>query len=169
MPHVLQLCSVSGCVNGDVVDLELNGKHNIFGVANNPETLWQLVRAGKIDASDAQLFYYEAYEQEMEADGWLSSPAEWQDLSPVPRGKVAAIPARVPAKADLLGYDVITCEDYLDHSPLACNSIAETLAVNEHCLFSTLDQAVKAIEAGGFEKGEPGVYKIYSVYLVHEA
>lgn len=62
------VCSVSHCVNDDVVDVQKVWRHNGFGVANDPETLWSLAPDISPDPG-ATLFYYEAYEEEIESDG----------------------------------------------------------------------------------------------------
>jgi hypothetical protein len=74
---VLDICSVSDCVNDNLVDIASIGEHNSFGVANDPELLWRLAREGNIDVSDAQLFYYEAYEFEIDSDDLPASPPRW--------------------------------------------------------------------------------------------
>ena len=67
----------------------------------------------------------------------------------------------------MLGYDVVVFEDYLSHSPLSCNSVANELPVNEHCLLDDLEGAVRAIDAGAFGGGcEEGVYTVFSVHRV---
>ena len=165
-PNVFDVCSVSDCVNHDLVDIETIWEHNSFGVANNPELLWRLAREGNIDTSDAQLFFYEAYELEIESDGWRERPPRWGPLTPVASGKVEPSLAPIPQNRILRGYDVVVFGDYLEHSPLSCNGVAATVSVNAHCLFETLDQAKEAIECGHFNGSEPGIYKIYSVHLV---
>jgi hypothetical protein len=168
-PHVLEVCSVSACVNDDVVDIVSLWEHNTFGVANDPELLWYVARERNVEIAGVQLFFYEAYELEIDADGFLERPLQWRPLTPVPSGKAETSLAVTPDNMTLLGYDVVVCEDYLEHSPLSCNSVAESLAVNAHCLFSSLAEAKEAIEAGSFKDCEPGVYKIYSVHLVAQA
>ena len=167
--NVLDVCSVSNCVNDDLVDIEGIWEHNSFGVANNPELLWRLAREGNIDTADAQLFFYEAYELEIESENWLESLPRWRPLTPVPSGKIEPSLATIPPNKVLLGYDVVVFGDYLEHSPLSCNGVATTVPVNAHCLFDNLDQAKEAIEGGQFNGSEPGIYKIYSVHRVQRA
>jgi hypothetical protein len=68
--HVVDVCSVADCVNEDVVNVQEAWKHNGFGVANNPDVLEALVESSSSDVSGAKLFYYSAYEQELDSDGW---------------------------------------------------------------------------------------------------
>jgi hypothetical protein len=49
-------------------------------------------------------------------------------------------------------------------SPLSCNSLAEKLQVNGHCLFDSFEAAKDALERGQFEHAEPGPYRIIAVY-----
>ncbi len=165
-PHVAEVCNVSGCFTDDAVDILTPWLHNAFGVANDPELLWRLAREGSIDVSDAQLFYYEAYEQEIESETWRENPPPWRPLKPLPSAMMKPVLAAVPDNTTRLGYDVVVCEDFLEHSPLLCNSVAATLPVNAHCLCDTLEQAKGAIEGGQFDGCEPGDYRIYSVYRV---
>ena len=165
-PNVFDVCSVSDCVNDDVVDIESVWEHNAFGVANDPELLWRLARESNIDTAGARLFFYEAYELEIDSDDLSKSPSRWLPLTPVPSSEIEPHSIAIPENKTLLGYDVVVFGDYLEHSPLSCNSVAEKLPVNTHCLFQTLEQAKDAMDAGHFNDCEPGIYKIYAVYLV---
>jgi hypothetical protein len=53
-----------------------------------------------------------------------------------------------------------------EHSPLSCNSIAEDVPTNSHCLLATFEEAETALNKGVFEDGEPGPYRIFAVYSV---
>lgn len=166
--HVVDVCSVADCVNEDVVNVQEAWKHNGFGVANNPETIEALVESSNSDVCGAKLFYYSAYEQELESDGWIFDPSGWQPRSPAPSAGVQD-DVKPPSGESLtqIGYDIVVFGDYLEHSPLSCNSIAEQLPVNQHCLFDTLEEAVIAINRGAFGGGcEPGRYQIFSVSIV---
>src|SRR5882762_11680399 len=69
-------------------------------------------------------------------------------------------------KRKLEGYDVVcfTVRTSPECSPLSCNPLAETIPVNEHCLLSSLEEAVRLIERGAFNNSEPGPYRIFAVY-----
>ena len=166
-PNIIDVCSLSDCVNDDVVNLQAVWKHNDFGLANDPKTLWEL--AHEQDLNGSTLFYYEAYEYEIESDGWEFDPKSWRPVTPAPSASVltAVLPPLPPLRANIIGYDVVTFGDFLEHSPLSCNSIAKELQVNEHCLLASFDAAKEAINAGAFGGGcEEGLYKIFSVALV---
>ena len=64
------VCSVSDCVNDNVVDVQGAWQHNGFGLANNPDVLASLAANAGADLGSASLFYYAAYERELESDGW---------------------------------------------------------------------------------------------------
>ena len=112
-PHVREVCSVSACVNDDVVDLISTWKHNVFGVGNDPDLLLRLATEANVDTAGARLFFYEAYEFEIDADDLEERPLRWRPLTAVPSGNAELSPVIAPANATLLGYDIVVCEDYL--------------------------------------------------------
>lgn len=166
--QVVDICSVSACVIDDVVDVQGAWLHNGFGLAND----WRTLRGEAPPAeagSPVMLVYCEVYEQEMESDGWSFDPADWRPVSDLPSAFVATAVEPPPPSAEirLLGYDVVVSNDFLEHSPLSCNSMAAQLPANAHCLFDTLDAAKSAIDQGQFGCGcEDGIYRIMSVSQV---
>ena len=167
--HIKDVCSVSDCVNDNVVDVQDAWKHNSFGVANSSSVLWALAEETGADTSGAQPFYYAAHERELESDGWKFDATSWRARSPARSAVVedAVEPPADEGALSLLGYDVVVFGDYLEHSPLPCNSAAREVQVNEHCLFPSLESAVGAIDAGSFGGGcEEGAYTVFAVYLV---
>jgi hypothetical protein len=74
----------------------------------------------------------------------------------------------VPAAKHLAGFDVVTFFTHTspECSPLSCNALAATLAVNEHCLFPTFAQAKAALEGGAFHHSEAGPLRIFAVYTL---
>jgi hypothetical protein len=167
--RVSEVCSVSDCVNDDVIDVQAAWRHNGFGVANDPSVLWSMAADAAADAGGVTLFYYEAYEREIESDGWTVEPDEWRPLSTVPsEGEPTAVkPPTQTLQARLIGFDVVVFGDFLEHSPLSCNHIAGSVPVNSHCLFDTLEAAKAAIDGGMFGGGcEEGIYRIFSVSVV---
>ena len=166
--YVADVCSVADCVNDNVVDIQEAWKHNSFGLANTPEALFELVSEKEANTEKSVLFYYTAYENEMPSDGWIFDPLQWRPRTPASSSLTPdAVEPPPEGSSTLLGYDVVVFEDYLCHSPLSCNSIAKDLAVNEHCLLGSLEEAVTAIDAGAFGGGcEEGAYTVFSVYRV---
>lgn len=162
--HITDVYSLADCVSDNIVDPQMAWKHNGFGLANSPQVLKQLVDEMSVDTSNAKLFYYEAFEQELDTDGWVFKKEDWQAITPAPSAGVKSIvfEPTIAMEPKLQGYDVVLFGDYLEHSPLSCNSIAQTQAVNEHCLYDSLEQARMAIDNRAFEWGcEPGIYKIF--------
>jgi hypothetical protein len=155
-------------VNDNIVDVQGAWQHNGFGVANDPDVLASLAADVGADVGEASLFYFTAYERELESDGWTFDPAGWRARSAAQSAAVADDVRLPPPDAlTLLGYDVVVFGDFLEHSPLSCNSVAEQLPTNEHCLLASLDEAVAAIDGGAFGGGcEEGVYTIFAVHRV---
>ena len=166
--HIKKVSSVADCVNDNVVDIQGAWQHNSFGLANTPDTLGALASENGLDTEGAVLFYYTAYEYELESDGWTFDATQWRARTPTPSSSLSdAVELPPEGSTTLLGYDVVVFEDYLSHSPLSCNSVAKDLPVNEHCLLDSLEEAVAAIDASAFGGGcEEGVYTIFSVYRV---
>ncbi len=164
-PGVVTVCNVAACESDDVVDVQKVWRHNGLGVANSIAVLREL--AGPV--ADGNLFYYEVYEREMPSDGWTFDAGRWRPLGRVPSAGEELAPEVPSPPLRLLGYDVVVSNDYVEHSPLFCNSIAETADVNAFCLFDTLEQAISAVEGGVFGGGcEEGIYRIYSVSEVED-
>lgn len=139
-------------------------------MANTPEALTSSISSDSGGAEGQTLFYYEAYEFELESDGLAFDPGGWRPISSVPSAGTLTDVAPPPADVQLLGYDVVVFGDYLEHSPLSCNNVAAAVSVNRHCLFDTLEMAKEAIDSGAFGGGcEEGIYRIYSVSIVPRA
>ena len=121
-----------------------------------------------MDLSGSALFYYEAYEREIDSDDWVFGHWIWRPLSPVPSAGMATnvSPPTLPLVGEVLGFDVVVFDDYLEHSPLSCNSVAAALPVNSHCLLDSLDSALDAVNSGVFRGCEEGVYRIYKVSIL---
>jgi hypothetical protein len=166
--HIKDVSSVADCVNDNVVDVQEAWRHNSFGLANTPDTLRALAAEKRVDTEGAVLFYYTAYEYELPSDGWTFDALEWQARTPAPSSSMPdAVELPSEGETTLLGYDVVVFEDYLSHSPLSCNSVANELPVNEYCLLDDLEGAVAAINAGAFGGGcEEGIYTVFSVHRV---
>lgn len=164
LEHVREVCSVADCVNDDVLDVQGIWQHNGFGLANDPGTL-RAHRPQSAAADGVRLFYFEAHPLELDSDGWVFAPAEWSPRMRLRSATVADAVVAAPAPSiERLGYDVVVCEDFLDHSPLSCNSMAATLGVNAHCLFDRLADAIAAIDRGAFEGCEPVRYSVFAVH-----
>ncbi len=107
-----------------------------------------------------RLFYDEAHELEYNVE-----ERSWLQYEPVSEFGVNVVE---PKKKTLEGFDVVSfsVESSPECSPLSCNSCAEGLSTNEHCLFRTFEEAKLAIENDRFQGCEPGPYRIVAVYSV---
>lgn len=169
--HITDIYSLADCVSDNIVDPQKAWTHNGFGLANSPEDLKQLIDETSADTSDSKLFYYEVFEEELDTDGWTFNAKNWQAITPAPSAaiKLDVLEPKPAMELKLEGYDVVVFQDYLEHSPLSCNSVAQSQTVNKHCLFNNLEQARTAIDSGAFGGGcEPGIYKIFSVNSVSD-
>src|SRR3954471_5396709 len=144
-PYVESVRSVSGCVSsnfGDYIDL---WKHNGWWLFDTPEAVCDAAASLGVATDGLSLFYYEAFEQQYDAER-----NEWQPFSPDPDLPTTVIP---PAAASLSGFDVVTF--WAGHapecSPLSCNGLAASLRVNTRCLFDNFDEARAAVGRGAFK------------------
>jgi hypothetical protein len=161
--HVEDIYSLSGCVSENFADYIPHWRHNGFWLFDAPAVMADLARELAIPLRGLTLFYYEAHEEEYNETTRL-----WEPFEPE-----AAFPTaiEVPRAGRLEGFDVVTfsARTAPECSPLSCNGLAATLAVNRHCLLDTFEAARKAIEAGTFDHSEPGPFRIIAVYAVDGA
>jgi hypothetical protein len=106
------------------------------------------------------LFYYEVYESEFYEDEKV-----WSEFDPEESFETNVVR---PNTAKLEGFDVVSFSsgNSPECSPLSCNSLADAIPVNQHCLFTSFTEAKEALEAGKFTACEPGPYRIFAVYSV---
>ncbi len=50
--------------------------------------------------------------------------------------------------------------------PTSCNSLANEILTNAHCLLPDFDIAKRLVETGKFKDSEPGPYRIFAVYTL---
>jgi hypothetical protein len=155
--NVIDIYSVSGCVS-DFADYINYWKHNGYWLFDSPEVIRRLAAEHALGLDGTCLFYYEAHEKEFDGESWHAYEPE------------PSVPTNVtlPSKKHLEGFDVVTfyAKGHPECSPLSCNSLAERLRTNSHCLFPSFEEAKTNINSGGFTKCEPGPYRIFSVYSV---
>ena len=161
MPRLTAIHAVAGCVSRNAVDLDPQWRHNGWWFFDTPKLAMQAAADAGADPAGLTLFYCEAFERQYDGE-----PARWSDCA-------AALGAVEPPRvAAMSGYDIVCFMDEAGPpgcSPLSCNGLAAGAAVNEYCLFPTLDQARAALEAGLFRNAEPGPYRILSVSVVPKA
>ncbi len=160
-PSVIDVYSVSSCVSDDFADYGDYWKHNKWWFFDSPEAIQTLSRDHSIELHGTHLFYYEAFELEFDEEEWRPfspSDANWKD----PDGILE------PSCKRLEGYDVVTFlySPGPECSPLSCNSLAESVRTNSHCLFDTFEEAQTAVNSGQFNECEPGALRILAVFSV---
>jgi hypothetical protein len=162
-PQVLDIYSVSDCVNDNFADYVDYWKHNGWWFFDSPDVIQSLSRKHSIDLGDTHLFYYEVYELEFNEGHWRSF-SQWEDSWKETQGII------FPIHKELDGYDVVTFwvenSPNPEHSPLSCNGVARELHANAHCLFETFDEALNAVNTGRFDGCERGALRIFAVYSV---
>jgi hypothetical protein len=151
-PSVVDIYSVSSCLNGDFADYIRYWRHNGFWLFDSAEVIQDLARENSIDLNGTSLFYYEAHKMEFEGHGWKLFAPE-----PSIKTNVAA-----PLGKQLEGFDIVTFRvgNSPEHSPLSCNSLADVLPTNKHCLLDSFEEAKSHLYNGRFEECEPGPYRI---------
>ena len=156
--HVVDIYSLCGCLSKDFSDYIKYWKHNGYWLFDSPEIIWAIAREHSIPLEGTSLFYYEVYEKEFDGEHWAS-------FAPEPSFPTNVIP---PSRKQLEGFDVVTFSvgASAECSPLSCNSLAEELHTNSHCLFSSFEDAETNVTNGAFNKSEPGPYRIFAVYSV---
>jgi hypothetical protein len=156
--NVVDIYSVSNCVNDDFAGYIDSWKHNGYWLFDSPELIRAVARELSADLSGTLLFYYEAYDQEFDGRAWR------------PFAPQSSVPTHVqqPTAKTLEGFDVVSffTGNAPECSPLSCNGLAEKLHTNTHCLLSTFEEAKRGLESGDFNGCEPGPYRIFAVYSV---
>jgi hypothetical protein len=157
-PQVIDVYSVSSCISEDFADYINYWKHNRYWFFDSPSLIRTIAEENSISIDGSSLFYYEVYEMQFDGEGWCPYMAE------------ESIPTNIvsPSQKRLEGFDIVTflAEHSPECSPLSCNSLAEEVHTNEHCLFASFEDAKSCVESGMFGDSEPGPYRIFAVYSV---
>ncbi len=147
--RVRDIYSVSNCVSNDFCDWINYWKHNGYWFFDNLQAMEDIAKENGIELMDLQPFYYRVhpYQWVFESSAWESFALETSFTTAVTE----------PQHSNLEGFDVVTycVQASAECSPLSCNSLAEDLSVNEHCLFATFEEAKVALESGLFGNTEP--------------
>jgi hypothetical protein len=154
-PQVAEIYSVSNCISKSFADYVPYWKHNGDWLFDSPEVIKTVAQQGSIQLAGTSLFYYEAHEMELDGERWIRGSPE------------ASFPTNVvpTSSKKLEGFDVVTyySRSTPECSPLSCNSMAEEVQTNAHCLFDSFDEAEKNLNDGTFKDAEPGPYRIFSI------
>jgi hypothetical protein len=155
---VEDIFSVSGCISKDFADYINFWKHNGYWFFDSPEVIVQVAREQSLDLTGTTMFFYEAYEQQFD-----DAEEQW---CPYKRDPSFSTNVRSPQQKTLAGFDVVTSvtRNSPDCSPLSCNSLANEIQTNSHCLIPDFDAAKRLVETGRFNNPEPGPYSIFAVY-----
>jgi hypothetical protein len=160
IPHVVDIYSVNNCVNDDFADYVDFWKHNGYWFFDSPRIISDLARENSIEISGSKLFYYEAHELEFDGENWRT-------FAPGFNIPVNVIP---PSKKQFEGFDIVTVwvenSPAPEHSPLSCNSLANKVQTNSHCLIDSLETAKTSLNEGRFRGADPGAQRIFAVYSV---
>jgi hypothetical protein len=150
--------SVGSCVSDFFADYVSYWRHNGYWLFDSPEIIRTVAAENSIPLEGMSLFYYEAHEAEFDND-------HWQEFAPDPSLSTNVIP---PSRKRLEGFDVVSfsARNIPECCPLSCNSMAEELHTNAHCLFESFVEAETNINKGAFNDCEPGPYRILSVHSV---
>lgn len=153
-PQVIDVYSLSSCVSENFADYLNYWKHNGFWLFNSPSVMEDIATKNLIPLDGLKLFYYEAYELEFDNDC-----RTWSVFEPE---MTFGLDVVVPESKSLEGFDVTSFTNGTspECSPLSCNSCANSLPTNQHCLFAAIEEAKQAIEENAFQGCEPGPYRI---------
>ena len=159
-PQVKQVFSVSNCVSRDFADYVPRWRHNGWWLFDSPAALHALAADMHVPVAGLTMFYYEAFEQEYDADkkAWTAIASE----PDVPTN------VQIPASKHLQGFDVVTFTVHTtpECSPLSCNALAAEIGTNPSCLLDSLERARALLESGAFDNSEPGPFRIVAVYTL---
>jgi hypothetical protein len=157
-PTVVDIYSVSSCMNDDFADYIKFWRHNGYCLFDSPEIIRGIAKENSIDLNGTSLFYYEAHEMEFDGKKWISFAPEASMRTNV----------MLPPRKTLEGFDVVTfyAGNAPECSPLSCNGLAAGIPTNCHCLLESFETAESSLNSGKFAGGEPGPYRIFAVYSV---
>jgi hypothetical protein len=146
-----EVCSVSECISEGPEGWIDAWKHNACWVYDTPELAASVVPEGE------EGFEVYAYRQVpvCVADG---------EVRDEPPAEVDAAP--LTDEFEWLGYDAVSrsISPMFECSPLSCCGAAESMPVNRHCLFETLEQALAGAREFSSGPWEPGPYLVVEVY-----
>ncbi len=159
---VEDIYAVSPCMSKYFADYVPLWLHNGYFFFNSLDAVKSLAEEYYVELSGCTFFYYEMYE--MQFDG---KRKRWEEIKADAESsmKTEVIPL---VEKRLEGYDVVCYSrpGGPECSPLSCNGLAGSIAVNRHCLLDSFDEVKRLLEAGAFENSEPGPYRIFAVYTV---
>lgn len=154
------LYSVSNCGSDAFADYIKFWKHNGYWFFNSPSIVKEVAASASIDLTGITMFYYEMYEKQFDR-----FEREWSNVVPESSFKTHVL---VPDEKQLEGFDVVTYSAGTspECSPLSCNSLADEVEVNRHCLLGSFEMAKQLMESGILEDCASGPARIVAVYTL---
>ena len=130
-----------------------------IGLLVSPQAAIDLCEREADDLDDYTLFYYEGYEKEYDEKEHAWRPCDYGDQS-------ESVISLAPSTRVFQGFDIVEFSGGKNSgcSVLSCNSAAERVKTNEHCLLGTLEEAIAAIGSGAIQPAEAGPYRIIAIY-----
>jgi hypothetical protein len=157
---VREICSVSECISPGANDWVRHWRHNRFGWFNTADDALAVVPHG--ERRHFRLFAYRVHPELFRGRERVAftPPADVRP-APLPDGFVSR------------GFDSASRSSEaglgLECSPLSCNGLASEIAVNEYCLFPTLEAAIAGAARFALEQPEPGDYYVVEVFEAPES
>ena len=157
---VEDIYSVSGCISKYFADYITFWKHNGYWLFDSPEVIQEVAKGQSIDLAGSTMFYYEVHEQEFD-----DAIGRW---CPYEREESFITNVHLPDQKRLVGFDVVSSsqKNAPECSPLSCNSLADEIQTNSHCLLPDFETTKRLVDAGRFNDSEPGPYRIFAVYTL---
>lgn len=128
-------------------------------MSDYPAPMQQIAREKGVDPAPMTLFYYEVFGKELD-----ETTRGWPDIEPD-----GPVHLTLPLETHLSGFDAccFSQRNAPECSPLSCNRLCSTVAVNTQPVRHTrFDDAKNALNRGVFDLSEPGPYQIFAVYTV---
>ena len=151
-PSVVDICSVSPCINESPTGWIDHWLHNELGFFDTPDLARQVIPPAE---DGFTIFAYRVGTVRFDAgrpELWT-----WPEIDAEERTGYRSIGFDVVGKTDL--------GTAFQHSPLSCNGIAAEYPVNGHCLLDDRETAIKAAEQFSIEQPEPGMYYVVEVLV----
>ena len=157
-PDIVDIYSVSTCISKNFADYIPFFRHNGYWLFDTTQKIQELAGEQSLDLSETQFFYYEVHPQQFDEDRHT-----WESFVPEASFVTEVKP---PATKKLEGFDVVTFSagTSTECSPLTCNGLADSICTTQHGLLPSLDEARRLLEAGFFDRSEPGPFRIFAIY-----
>jgi hypothetical protein len=149
--NVEEVCSVSNCISEGPVNWIDAWKHNSHWVYDTPE-----LAASVIGENEGvfEMYAFKQYPIRVDSGEIQDEPVSEPNVNPLMQDY------------EFLGYDAVSRSNgnAFECSPLSCNYGAKKMAVNSHCLFDSLDEAIKGAKTFSRGSWEPGPYYVIEVF-----